>query len=64
MAAVVSSVFKNVGIVIKDDHSHVVEKCKIRRQNELNAELENQCIEERNPLQGLYFDGKKDNPLN
>lgn len=37
-AAVASSVLKDVGIVTNDDHSHVVDKSKIRREKKLNAE--------------------------
>lgn len=63
-AAVASSVLKDVGIVTNDDHSHVVDKSKIRREKKAKRrELQNQSIEERNPLQGLYFDGRKDNTL-
>ena len=31
-AAVISTVLKDVGIVTNDDHSHVADKCKIRRE--------------------------------
>lgn len=63
-AAVVSSVLKDVGIVTDDDRSHVVDKCKIRREKKaIRREFQNQSTEERNLLQGLYFDGRKDNTL-
>ena len=39
----VSSVLKGVGIVTNDDHFHVVEKCKIKREKKAKCrELQNQ----------------------
>lgn len=63
-AAIASSVLKDVGIVTNDDHSHVIDKSKIRREKIAERrELQNQSIEGRNPVQGLYFDGRKDKTL-
>ena len=61
--AVVLSVLKNLRIVTNDDHSHVVDKYKIRRGKKAKCkEFQNQNIEGLIPLQGLYFVGRKHNP--
>lgn len=61
-AAIASSVLHDIGIVTSCDHSKVVDKCKIRREkHNIRADLSSSITE--NTLQGLYFDGRKDDTI-
>ncbi|KAJ8870255.1 hypothetical protein PR048_029276 [Dryococelus australis] len=63
-AAIASSVLQDFGIETNDDHTHVSDKNKLRREKSIHrSELQIQNKDKRNPLQGLYFYGRKDNSL-
>lgn len=63
-AAVASSLLQDFGIVTDEDNTYVVDKNKLRREKSVNRSvLQMQNEEKHNPLQGLYFDGRKDNTL-
>ncbi|KAJ8870206.1 hypothetical protein PR048_029222 [Dryococelus australis] len=61
--AIASSVLQDFGIAT-DDHTHVVDKNKLRREKSVHrSELQMQNKDKHNPLQGLYFDGRTNNTL-
>lgn len=63
-AAIASSVLQDFGIVTDVDHTKVIDKNKLRREKSVNrSELQMHNKDKHNPLQGLYFDGRKDNTL-
>ena len=58
-----SNALKDVEIVTNNDHFHIADKCKYKRvKKDKRRKLHNLSIEQ-NHLQGLYFDGRKDNIL-
>lgn len=60
-AAIASSVLQDIGLITESDTSHVVDKCKIRREKSLvRTGLQSK---ETTEIYGLYFDGRKDDTL-
>lgn len=63
-AAVASSVLQDFGIITDYDHTNVIDKNKLRREKSLNrSKLQMLNKDKHNPLQGLYFDGRRDDTL-
>lgn len=63
-AAVASSVLEDVGLISPEDTSHVIDRCKVRRErkkNRCNMQLQGNLSDVQ--LCGLYFDGRKDHTI-
>lgn len=63
-AAIASSVLHDFGLATKEDDSLIIDKNKVRREkSSFRSNLQDMIKNEPNVIQGLYFDGRKDNTL-
>jgi hypothetical protein len=63
-AAIASSVLHDLGLATKEEDSLIIDKNKVRRERKsYRTILQDDSTKETNLIQGLYFDGRKDNTL-
>ena len=60
VAALLSAVFVDLGIVTENDRSRILDRCAVRRQR---SRCRKEIIPERSGFSGLYFDGKTDKTI-
>ena len=59
-----SSVLQDLGLATTEDDSLIIDKNKVRREkNSFRSNLQDMIKKEPNVIQGLYFDGRRDNTL-
>ncbi|GBM95596.1 hypothetical protein AVEN_122413-1 [Araneus ventricosus] len=66
VAAIVSSVLHDVGLITSNNSDLVVDENKLQREKaKVRKDLKSQALSEAQaiPLKGLYFDGRKDSTL-